>query len=458
MADLADQAWQAREPRSAELPGAGRAAVALPLTHNGVSIGALALARRSRGPALFSAAGWSLLMVFGNVAAAALVNVRLVAQLQRRAHDLQEQVRERTAELEQSRDLLRIIFDQLPDGLVLLDDQQRVLMANQAFCASVLGRAPAQVLGLRYPALVADLRQRQAFRREPAAAGRPSWRASLRAGQGRARWYAVDRYAARTRAGAGTIERWRDVTREQELHQRLLQHEQLASMARLAASVVHEVGNPLQSVRSCLDLCREDRALADGTAEYLALADSELERMSGILNRLRDLYRPPQLVWELVDLNKLAVAVRHLTARQLASHGVELQIELAPELPPVRAQADPLRQVLLNLLLNAQQAMPSGGTIAISTLAGQGEPGCSLRVSDTGAGIAPERLAQIFDPFASSKPQGLGLGLYISRQVVEQHGGSITIASTLGAGTTVTVWLPYREEISDGAETYATAG
>ena len=180
--------------------------------------------------------------------------------------------------------------------------------------------------------------------------------------------------------------------------------------------------------------------------------------MSGILNRLRDLYRPPQLVWELVDLNKLAVAVRHLTARQLASHGVELQIELAPELPPVRAQADPLRQVLLNLLLNAQQAMPSGGTIAISTLAGQGEPGCSLRVSDTGAGIAPERLAQIFDPFASSKPQGLGLGLYISRQVVEQHGGSITIASTLGAGTTVTVWLPYREEISDGAETYATAG
>ncbi|MFN8500667.1 ATP-binding protein [Kouleothrix sp.] len=337
-------------------------------------------------------------------------------------------------------ELLPALFDQLPDKLVLLDAEQRILMANTAFSESILGRPPAAAVGLCLPSILRELGASAVQRpgAEPAEA-----LAVVPAPGGAGRAYIVERSAV---AGAALLERWRDAPPHATPQHQLPLYGQIALVAQRVASVVHEASNPLQNVRSCLDLSRESGDLA-GAAEYLALASSELDRVPEILGRLRAIYRPPQLRWEPTDLNKLIVVLHHLVARQLAARDVEIQLDLAPDLPPLPAQPEPLRQVLLNLLLNAQQAMPAGGRIRIATARDAARQACVIRVADTGTGIAPEQLARIFEPRASAYAPGPGL--YLSKRVIEQHHGSIDVSSTLGIGTTVLISLPWPKEKYD---------
>ncbi|MDQ2999379.1 MAG: PAS domain-containing protein [Chloroflexota bacterium] len=186
------------------------------------------------------------------------------------------------------------IFDHLPDGLVLLDATGCILIANDAFCEDVLGLLPRATIGCQYATIIQELEQSAQIAIEPHASIPTVRRARCAGSDGRQRWYDIDRYNVTADDGAEqVIERWRDITRQEEQQRELLHDEQLTTMARLAANVVHEIGNPLQSVRSCIDLSREDRTLAATTAEYLELASSELRRMSQILSQLRDLYRLP---------------------------------------------------------------------------------------------------------------------------------------------------------------------
>lgn len=146
-------------------------------------------------------------------------------------------------------------------------------------------------------------------------------------------------------------------------------------------------------------------------------------------------------------INNLVLHIRQITARQLQRHNVILEADLAERLPVVRAQPEALRQVVLNLVLNAQDAMPHGGTIRITTYTKQ-EMSC-LRLSDTGSGISAERLQKIFEPFQAEQGPRTGLGLYLSKHVIEQHCGAMNIASTVGSGTTVTVSLPWSKHDDD---------
>jgi signal transduction histidine kinase len=167
-------------------------------------------------------------------------------------------------------------------------------MANDAFCEDIVGIPPRAAIGRSYAAIFQELEQAEQITIEPHPSIPVLRRARCAGGDGRQRWYEIDRYGVADHDGAEQIiERWRDITRQVEQQRELLHDEQVATMARLAANVVHEIGNPLQSVRSCIDLSRDDRTLAPPTAEYLELASSELRRMSHILTRLRDLYRLP---------------------------------------------------------------------------------------------------------------------------------------------------------------------
>jgi PAS domain S-box-containing protein len=189
---------------------------------------------------------------------------------------------------------MRVIFDHLPEGLVLLSAEGRILIANDAFCEDVLGLPPRAAIGQNYAAIIEELERAEQLTIESQPLVSAARRARWAAGGGRQRWYEIDRFVVAAGEGAEqVIERWRDVTRQQEQQHDLPRDEQPTTMAQLAAGVVHEIGNPLQSVRSCIDLSREDVTLAAPTAEYLDLASSELRRMSDILGRLRDLYRLP---------------------------------------------------------------------------------------------------------------------------------------------------------------------
>lgn len=461
IASAAADACRTREVVIRMLPGRAErtpgSCIALPLLHSGSAIGAFVLVPPSSGPPSLPARVWSMLTIFTNVAAAAFANLQLVEQLHMRAEHLEEVVSERTRQLQHSRDLLRVVFDHLPDALLLLDGQGQVLAANDAFCRRVLGQSPQEAVGHEYHALLERLRTDGRLCFEEQGPGESSRRAVCTNATGQQRWFEIDHYHIPNVVPAQTIERWRDITRQEQLHRQLLLHEQLASLGRLAASVVHEVGNPLQGVRSCLDLCREDPDLPASALEYLDLANGELERINQLLDRWRDLYRPAQLVWQPVDLNRLVGVIQQISQRELNKRRIEIRCELEPRLPAVRGQPDALRQVLLNLLLNAQEAMPEGGLLRMATCSDAQRRTNCLQVSDSGCGISPQRLEHLFEPEQSRQTQKLGLGLYLSREIVQKHGGEIRVTSAVGQGTTVLISLPW-SEAGDGEDDVVAGG
>jgi two-component system NtrC family sensor kinase len=161
----------------------------------------------------------------------------------------------------------------------------------------------------------------------------------------------------------------------------------------------------------------------------------------GIVTRILDFARPSRQDRHLIDVNDAIDKTLALTAKHLQHQDIVLQRNFAPDLPPVAATPDELGQVFLNIVLNAVDAMPEGGSLCVSSwLAKDGRLAVSF--SDNGIGISPEHLDRIFEPFFSNKERGTGLGLSISYGVVERCGGELTVQSAVGEGTTFTVWLP----------------
>jgi signal transduction histidine kinase/CheY-like chemotaxis protein len=222
----------------------------------------------------------------------------------------------------------------------------------------------------------------------------------------------------------------------------LVQAERLSAMGRLAASLAHEINNPLQAVVGCLELTSELLEESDEAGRYMTVAVAELRRAARITQQLRDLGRHTRDHTELSGVGELLDTVLTLTHNRTQSQSVQVILEgeemlLSTCMVPRRVQ-----QVFLNLLLNAVDAMPDGGDLCIRLARTYDPPGVELVFADTGVGIAPEDLEQMFEAFHSTKEVGLGLGLYISRSIVQDHQGWIDVQSEVGRGTTFTVWLP----------------
>jgi two-component system NtrC family sensor kinase len=242
------------------------------------------------------------------------------------------------------------------------------------------------------------------------------------------------------------------VREREEAQARLVQSEKMSALGRLAASIAHEINNPLQAIQGCLTLVGEEMAAQqrrDKLARYLGIVDSEIERIAAIVRRMRDFYRPARKALEPTDLHGVLADVLELSSKQLQHGDVAVERDWAADLPRVQANSDHLRQVFLNLLLNALDAMPEGGRLRIATSLDeiQGE-GNQLRqavqvvFSDTGAGMSQEAQAQLFEPFFTTKPDGTGLGLSIIYQIIQAHSGQIEVESQKGEGTTFTILLP----------------
>jgi two-component system NtrC family sensor kinase len=226
----------------------------------------------------------------------------------------------------------------------------------------------------------------------------------------------------------------------------LINTEKMAALGRLAASIAHEINNPMQSVVGCLALAQQELAQGQDVEEYIQVALGEVRRVARTVGRMRDLYRPTSGKREPADVNELMEQVLTLTRKQCQQSQVEVVWGPAPDLPALPLSRDQITQVFLNLVLNALDAMPRGGRLEVSTAistAPTGEPtGVKVTFSDTGAGIPADEMSAVFEPFYSTKPDGTGLGLSISYGIVEQHGGTIEMESAAGEGSTFTVWLP----------------
>jgi len=222
----------------------------------------------------------------------------------------------------------------------------------------------------------------------------------------------------------------------------LIQSEKLAATGRLAASIAHEINNPLQAIRNCLELILDEAEAGEPLDRaYLDVAMNELERIRGIIQQMLDLYRPEAGQMAPIDLNAAVEGVLSLMRKELESQGIVVEAHLDRAKPRVIGRGDQARQVFINLILNAIEAMPEGGKLTLTTH--QGTNGIvTVEVTDTGMGIAPENLTRIAEPFFTTKPKGVGLGLTVCHEIIERHQGTLGVTSQVGRGSTFTIRLP----------------
>lgn len=268
---------------------------------------------------------------------------------------------------------------------------------------------------------------------------------------------AVDEVTQRARAAALQ----RDLAITQSLHAeaqarlntaqaQLLQSAKLAAVGELSASVAHEINNPLYAARNSLYLIEQDLAPDAPQRAFLGIAQQELGRIARIITRMRDFYRPTRSELASTNINALLRETLELVQTHLRHGHIHPSASYDQELPTTVAHADQLRQVFLNIILNACDAMPRGGDLRVTTQLLQARPEAPATIGvyivDTGVGIPPEHRPHLFEPFYTTKPQGTGLGLAISAHIITQHGGRITLDSEIGRGTTFTILLPITPE------------
>ncbi|MCB0175405.1 MAG: response regulator [Anaerolineae bacterium] len=225
-----------------------------------------------------------------------------------------------------------------------------------------------------------------------------------------------------------------------------MQTEKLAALGRLTASLAHEINNPLQALRSGLRLLGRPQLDDAKRQHYVATLAQEVERLITITGQTLDFARPGQAGLQPTDLNQLLQSTLALVGKQLQQKHIDTRVTLAADLPAVKVVPDHVKQVFLNLILNAIDAMSNGGILSLTTAYLPYERQIVTTVQDTGNGMTADVISKIFEPFFSTKDIGTGLGLSISYSIIEAHRGYIEVESTPGVGTLFSIYLPDSSE------------
>ena len=233
----------------------------------------------------------------------------------------------------------------------------------------------------------------------------------------------------------------RDLSEIRRLQDEIRRQEKLAAMGGLAAGVAHEVRNPLSSIKALATFFSGQFAEGSDGKEAAGVMVQEVDRLNRVITELLDFARPSDLKIEPSDISELISRSIKLIQQDASNKNIKIEVDTADDLCPVWIDPDRLAQCLLNLYLNAIQAMDNGGTLTVNCHAGNDE-NVKIVVSDTGQGIASEDLNKIFDPYFTTKKKGTGLGLAIVYKIIEAHGGNVNVMSTLDKETTFTISIP----------------
>ncbi|HJQ24018.1 MAG TPA: ATP-binding protein [Blastocatellia bacterium] len=236
---------------------------------------------------------------------------------------------------------------------------------------------------------------------------------------------------------------------KRELEERLNQSERAAVIGRLTQSVAHEIRNPLNVINLSIDhvskrYAPEDSARRERFTQLLSSIKDEIERLKRLVNDLLNYGRPARFAIETVDMRQLVEETLSLLRQQADMQGVSVTIDEASGPASVRGDRERLKSFISNLAINALQAMPTGGHLTARVARHDGE--VEVKITDTGVGISEESLGKIFEPYFSTKQSGFGLGLAVTRKIIEEHQGRIAVDSQVDRGTTFTVTLPAAEE------------
>jgi signal transduction histidine kinase/putative methionine-R-sulfoxide reductase with GAF domain len=229
----------------------------------------------------------------------------------------------------------------------------------------------------------------------------------------------------------------------------LIRSEKLAALGQLAAGIAHEIRNPLTSINILIHSLRDKPSDDEYRQEDLRVIEEEIRRINEIVDQFLRFAKPAPPLLQEADVFSLFEETLHLLKPQIEKQRVSVQKEFQP-LPPTVLDREQMKQVILNLLINALQAMPGGGGLRLSGQVLEDHRWIQLSIQDTGVGIPPEDMNKLFDPFFSTKEGGVGLGLSIAHRIIDQHRGKIQMESTPGKGTLFTLWLPISQEVTDG--------
>ncbi|HLZ19086.1 MAG TPA: ATP-binding protein, partial [Smithellaceae bacterium] len=250
-------------------------------------------------------------------------------------------------------------------------------------------------------------------------------------------WEVVATTFSEEHAPEGKILLARNVTDVRRMETEVAKSRHLNAIGSLAAGVAHEIRNPLSSIKGFAVYFKGRLAGNPEDEETADIMIAETERLNRVISQLIEFARPMELKKEPVALDELARQTLLLVAADARNKSVATEVQAASNLPPAWADPDKIKQVLLNIYLNALAAMPEGGKLTV-TFAAENDF-LEISVSDTGEGIEEENLPRIYDPYFTSKPAGTGLGLAVVQKIMEAHGGSVKIESKVKAGTTVTL-------------------
>ena len=228
----------------------------------------------------------------------------------------------------------------------------------------------------------------------------------------------------------------------QQSRDKLIQAERLATAGKMSASFAHEIRNPLSSMRMLSQLLMQKPEMSAEQRQSLQYILEEIERIDNIVKGLMDFARPTTLNLAEQPLVPTLQAVLSLMEANLTHHQIRLVLEFAPDLPDLQFDSDKIKQAFINVVLNAMEAMPQGGTLSVTTF--KLEDGISIKVTDTGVGIPEADIEHLFEPFFSRKDKGTGLGLANVKRILEEHGGTVEIENALDEGATVSMWLPIK--------------
>jgi two-component system NtrC family sensor kinase len=404
-------------------------AIYMPLTVKGLTIGVLNVSQPDGGRP-FRQDDVEFLSILGGQIAIAIENARLYEKMIQAKQEWED------------------TFDAIAEGISIHDRDFNILRANQAL-TKILNTTPRALIGQKchrvfhcseslHPSCphhkTMETGEPQAFELQEPSLGN--------------RTFLVSTYPLHDAQGrlTGSVHTIKDITAQKQIQAQLIQAEKLSALGRLAASLAHEINNPLQALRSGLALLLNRPLDAEKRQRYIAVANREVERLIGIVERMLDFYRPSAEQQEATDINAILEEVLALASKKLQHSKVSTQTKLAADLPPVRAVTSQIHQVFLNLLLNAIEAMPDGGRLTITTGLSPDRREALIAFDDTGQGISQEEISRVFEPFYTTKLKGTGLGLAISYGIVERHGGRIEVRSKLGQGSTFTVRLPVGRE------------
>lgn|GEM_PF-654583 len=229
-----------------------------------------------------------------------------------------------------------------------------------------------------------------------------------------------------------------------DMEKKLIQAEKLTAAGKLAATVAHEINNPLQAIDNFISLVSDNLEEGSQDKEYLRLAKEGVKRITAITKQLLTFHHPDVLTFDFININKLVEKALVLTRKQLTLKKIKVVKDLSPDLPEIRISFQQMHHALISLILNAQEAMPDGGELRITTT--KDGDSINIEIADTGIGMPKEVLEHIFEPFFTTKKGvGTGLGLSIAYGIVKAYGGDVIVKSKEKEGTSITITLPIQE-------------